>query len=69
MADFPYPYLYHNLTEEERNQAMLIYHTMQLYKMQATLRRIGTYPEVDQKLFDYRRKKIEEYQKKVLTNC
>ena len=68
MKEFPYPDLYHDLTEEERNQAMLIYHTMQLYKMQATLRKIGTNPEVDQKLLDYRRKKIEEYQKKVLTN-
>ena len=67
MKEFPYPD-HRNLTEAEHNQARLIYHTMKLYKMQATLRKIGTYPEVDQKLLDYRRKKIEEYQKKVLTN-
>lgn len=68
MKEFPYPDNCYNLTEAERNQAMLLYHTFQLYKLLANLQKIGANPAIDKNLIDYRRKKIEQYQKKVLTN-
>lgn len=63
MIYFPYPDHYYNLTEEERNQAMLIYHTFRYYEE----KRLRINQEPSEMIF-YRRKKIEEYQKKVLTN-
>ena len=63
MAGFPYPDHYYNLTEEERNQALLIYHTLEYYKVKQLLKNKG--PSA---MMNYRIKKIEEYQKKVLTN-
>ena len=63
MVNFPYPDPSYNLTEEERNQAMLIYHTFRYYEEKQWPVNQG--PSA---MMLYRIKKIEKYQKKVLTN-
>lgn len=63
MVSFPYPDLYYNLTNEERDQAMLIYHTFKYYEDKQLCTNQRPSP-----MMDYRRKKIEEYQKNLLTN-
>lgn len=64
MVSFPYPDPYYDLTEQERNQAMLIYHTLKYYEDKQLCTNQRPSP-----MMNYRRKKIEEYQKKVLTNA
>ena len=66
MVSFPYPDPSYNLTEKERDQAMLLYHTFMLYKKVAFARKHNL--SINPDSLQYRRKKIEEYQKKVLTN-
>lgn len=63
MVSFPYPDKYYNLTEKERDQAMLLYHVFKYYE-EKQLRTNRRPPS----MIDYRIEKIEEYQKKVLTN-
>ena len=63
MKSFPYPDPSYGLTEKERDQMMLIYHTFKYYEEKQL--RINQGPSA---MMNYRRKKIEEYQKKVLTN-
>lgn len=63
MVSFPYPDKYYNLTEKERDQMMLIYHTFKYYEEKQLRTNQG--PSA---MMNYRIKKIEEYQKKVLTN-
>ena len=66
MVSFPYPDDCYNLTEKEYNQAMLLYHTFTLYKKVAFAQKHNL--SINPSSLQYRLKRIEEYQKKVLTN-
>lgn len=63
MESFPYPDPSYGLTEKEHDQMMLIYHTFRYYEEKQLRTNQG--PSA---MMNHRRKKIEEYQKKVLTN-